>query len=49
MQGSQKHLDCLKKNLENFICRFVTTDKTWVHYFTPESKNKLTVKTMDAH
>jgi len=26
------------ENLDNFISRFVTVDKTWLHYFDPESK-----------
>ena len=39
MQASQECLDRFKKNPNDFIRRFVTTDETWVHYFTLETQN----------
>ena len=39
IQAFQECLDCFKKNPKDFIHRFVTTDETWVHYFTLETKN----------
>ena len=38
MQLSQECLSRFKKNTADFVRRFVTTDETWVHYYTPETK-----------
>lgn len=38
MQISQECLDRFMKNTTDFVRRFVTTDETWVHYYTPETK-----------
>ncbi|XP_076546269.1 uncharacterized protein LOC143305669 [Osmia lignaria lignaria] len=40
MQISQDCLDRFKKNTTNFIRRFVTTDETWIHHYTPKSKQQ---------
>ncbi|XP_017794503.1 PREDICTED: uncharacterized protein LOC108576094 [Habropoda laboriosa] len=40
MQDSQDCLDRFKKNTTDFIRRFVTTDETWIHHYTPESKEQ---------
>lgn len=33
-------LDMMKRNTRNFLKRFVTVDETWVHHYTPESKQQ---------
>lgn len=38
MQNSQHCLDRFQRNKSDFLRRFVTTDETWVHHYTPESK-----------
>lgn len=38
MQISQECLDRFNKNQTDFMRRFITTDETWVHYYTPETK-----------
>ena len=40
IQTSQECSDSFKKNPKDFIRRFVTTDETWVHYFTLETKQQ---------
>lgn len=27
-------------NRSDFVCRFVTVDETWVHHYTPETKQQ---------
>lgn len=38
VQLSQECLDCFQKDSADFVRRFITTDETWVHYYTPETK-----------
>lgn len=38
VQNSEECLDRFQKNKADFLRRFVTTDETWVHHYTPESK-----------
>ena len=38
MQDSQHCLNRFQRNKVDFLQRFVTTDETWVHHYTPESK-----------
>lgn len=40
MNLSQECLARFQKNKTDFVRRFVTTDETWVHYYTPESKTQ---------
>ncbi|XP_011636536.2 uncharacterized protein LOC105426827 isoform X2 [Pogonomyrmex barbatus] len=28
----------IKRNPQDFRCRFVTVDETWIHHYTPETK-----------
>lgn len=39
-QMSQAGLATLNKNRVDFFRRFVTMDETWVHYYTPETKEQ---------
>ena len=38
MEMFQQSLTSLQRNRQEFLHRFVTTDETWVHYYTPETK-----------
>jgi hypothetical protein len=38
MKISEQCLKRFNKNESTFVRRFVTIDKTWIHYYTPESK-----------
>ena len=35
---SEKNLACFNRNMKVFLRRFVTMDKTWIHHYTPESR-----------
>jgi histone-lysine N-methyltransferase SETMAR len=37
---SEQCLECFtrNKNKTDFVRRFITTDETWIHHYTPESK-----------
>ena len=37
-ETSASLLTLFNENPDNFISRFVTVDKTWLHHFDPESK-----------
>ena len=37
---SRANLSLLEADPDNFLQRFVTMDETWVHHFTPESKQQ---------
>lgn len=39
-QISQQCLDLFSKNPKDFMRRFITTDETWVHHYTPELKEQ---------
>jgi histone-lysine N-methyltransferase SETMAR len=39
-QMSINNLEFFKRNTRDFLRRFVTCDETWVHYYTPESKQQ---------
>lgn len=39
-QLSQAGLDRFNRNRVDFLRRFVTMDETWVHYYTPETKEQ---------
>ena len=38
--ASEQCLDMLQRNSKKFLLRYVTVDKTWIHYYTPETKNQ---------
>ncbi|CAK1596584.1 unnamed protein product [Parnassius mnemosyne] len=38
VQNSKECLDRFQSNKADFSRRFLTTDETWVHHYTPESK-----------
>lgn len=40
MQISNGCLDYLKKNTADYTGRFVTADDTWVHHYTPKTKQQ---------
>lgn len=40
MRVSQECLDRFNKNKTDFIRRFITMDETWVHHYTPETKQQ---------
>lgn len=37
---SKEGLQLLEKNPEDFWRRFITVDETWIHYYTPETKEQ---------
>lgn len=37
---SKDCLDMFKRNPKEFLRRFVTVDKTWIHHYTPETKEQ---------
>ena len=39
-QHSQQCLDRFKRDLTNLVWRFVTMDETWVHHYTPKTKQQ---------
>lgn len=40
VECSEQCLELLKRNREDFFRRFITVDETWIHYYTPESKQQ---------
>jgi histone-lysine N-methyltransferase SETMAR len=40
MKISEQCLERFNKNKTDFVHRFVTMDETWIHYYTPESKQQ---------
>ncbi|XP_066994420.2 histone-lysine N-methyltransferase SETMAR [Anabrus simplex] len=40
LKMSKQSLARFQCNQQDFLCRFVTTDETWVHYYTPETKQQ---------
>jgi len=38
VDDSKQSLAMFKRNKPDFLRRYVTMDKTWIHHFTPESK-----------
>jgi histone-lysine N-methyltransferase SETMAR len=41
MKISEQCLERTNKNGTNFVRRFITVDATWIHHYTPESKQQL--------
>jgi len=37
---SERCLTLFKRNPKEFLRRFVTVDETWIHWYTPETKEK---------
>jgi histone-lysine N-methyltransferase SETMAR len=40
MKSSEQCLERFNKNKTNFMRRFITRDETWIHHYTPESKQQ---------
>jgi len=40
MKISELCLERFKKNKTDFVRRFITMDETWIHHYTPESKQQ---------
>ena len=40
MTTSKHCLDMFKRNRKEFLRRFVTVDETWIHHYTPETKEQ---------
>jgi histone-lysine N-methyltransferase SETMAR len=40
MKISQQCLERFNKNKTDFVCRFITMDKSCIHHYTPESKQQ---------
>ena len=38
--ASEQCLGMFQRNLMEFLRRYVTVDKTWIYYYTPETKNQ---------
>ncbi|KAG5320457.1 SETMR methyltransferase, partial [Pseudoatta argentina] len=37
---SKQYLKMFQRNPDEFLRRFITVDETWIHYFTPETKEQ---------
>jgi histone-lysine N-methyltransferase SETMAR len=37
---SEQYLEHFNKNKTDFVHRFITMDATWIHHYTPESKQQ---------
>jgi len=37
---SKQYLEMFQRNPDEFLRRFITVDETWIHYFTPETKEQ---------
>ncbi|KAG5342896.1 SETMR methyltransferase, partial [Acromyrmex heyeri] len=37
---SKQCLEMFQRNPNEFLCRFITVDETWIHYFTLETKEQ---------
>jgi len=40
MKISEQCLECFNKDKTDFVRRFITMDETWIHHYTPESKQQ---------
>jgi len=40
MKIYEQCLEGFNKNKTNFVRRFITMDETWIHHYTPESKQQ---------
>jgi len=40
MKISEQCLEHFNKNKTDFMHRFITMDETWIHHYTPESKQQ---------
>jgi histone-lysine N-methyltransferase SETMAR len=40
MKISEQCLERFNKNKTDFVRRFITLDETWIHHYTPESKQQ---------
>lgn len=38
VDASKRSLEMFQRNKKEFLRRFITVDETWIHYYTPESK-----------
>jgi len=44
MKISEQCLERLNKNKTDFVHRYITMDETWIHHYTPESKQQPVVQ-----
>jgi hypothetical protein len=40
MKISEQCFAHFNKNKTDFVCQFITMDETWIHHYTPESKQQ---------
>ena len=40
VRDSKSFLDLFNRRPSDFLCRLVTIDETWIHYYTPESTQR---------
>ncbi|GBM72402.1 hypothetical protein AVEN_175576-1 [Araneus ventricosus] len=38
--NSEAGLESFRHNLDEFLSRYITVDETWIHYYTPETKEQ---------
>ena len=43
--ASEKCLDMFQCDSKEFLRHYVTVDETWIHYYTPETKNQSKMST----
>jgi hypothetical protein len=48
MNISKALLECLKRSLSEFLRRFIIVDETWIHHYTPETKQHSKERTAKA-
>ena len=49
VEMSKQSLTRFQHNQQDFLCQFVTTDKTWVHYYSPETKQQSSGNMLSYH
>jgi hypothetical protein len=40
VKTSEQCLECFNENKTDFLCRLITMGETWIHHYTPESKQQ---------
>ncbi|XP_025156069.1 histone-lysine N-methyltransferase SETMAR-like [Harpegnathos saltator] len=40
VDDSERYLTLFTRNKQEFFCRYVTMDETWIHHYTPESNRQ---------
>ncbi|GBN31528.1 hypothetical protein AVEN_53757-1 [Araneus ventricosus] len=38
--NSEAGLELFRRHIDEFLSRYITVDETWIHYYTPETKEQ---------